>query len=148
MPTMILLLLFGNLSYIHRYILRCCLVMWLHPRLQLAAVFYVWLCFKPTFILVGPINSCSQTCGLTKVGKGSCKATSLLIFLSSAVENLHCSSEQWRVSPLFRPDRVWSGSKLNALNWVRPSKIIKKIIFYFCNCVLFEKLVFNITVQS
>jgi len=47
--------------------------------------------FQTHFYFDGPINSCGQTCGLTKVGKGSCQATTLLIFLSSAVENLRCS---------------------------------------------------------
>ena len=37
---------------------------------------------------------------------------------------LYCSREQWRHSPLFRPDRVRFKAK-NVLNRVRPSKIKK-----------------------
>ena len=37
--------------------------------------------FQTHFYFDGPINSCGQTCGLTKIEKGSCQATTLLIFL-------------------------------------------------------------------
>jgi len=46
-------------------------------------------------------------------------------------------------SDWFRPDRVQSKVQ-NTLNRVRPSKIKNKNYFLFFNCVLFEKLVFNI----
>ena len=68
----------------------------------------------------------------------SCADSSL-----NSVAWLYCLREQWRHFPLFRQDWVWFKAQ-NALNWVQPSKIKNKNYFLFFNCVLFEKLVFNI----
>ena len=57
---------------------------------------------------------------------------------SESLSTVHVNSD----ACLYCSGRTRSDPKLNALNRIRPSK--KNYYFFIFNCVLFEKLVFNI----